>query len=138
MVDSLSLLYKEKKMSDEASVLKIKRRRNFLNRQMKVSTVKEKLRNAFLSKFAWKIRAAAYSPVKKFQILRDKLAWLEVVDWRIQKHRSSSKTKRWFSFFIVLCTPTGFELNSKTSTTCNKSIAKLHTLIMFYKQRFSN
>ena len=71
----LSFLYKEKKMSDEASVLKIKRRRNFLSRQMKVSTVKEKLRNAFLSKFAGKIRAAAaYSPVKKFQILRDKLA----------------------------------------------------------------
>ena len=94
-------------MSDEASVLKIKRRRNFLSRQMKVSTVKEKLRNASLSKFAWKIRAAAYSPVKKFQILRDKLAWLEVVDWRIQKHRSSFKTKRWFRFFYR-STPTSF------------------------------
>ena len=51
IVDS-SFLYKEKKMSDEASVLKIKPRRNFLSRQMKVSTVKEKLRNASLSKFA--------------------------------------------------------------------------------------
>ena len=103
-------------MNDEASVLKIKRRRNFLSRQMKVSTVKEKLRNAFLSKFAWKIRAAAYSPVKKFQILRDKLAWLEVVDWRIQKHRSSLKRKGDLVFYRP--TPTGFELNSKTSTTC--------------------
>ena len=43
-------------------------------------TVKEKLRNASLSKFAWKIRAAC-SPVKKFQILRDELAWLEVCSW---------------------------------------------------------